>query len=318
MQASDFFQKILFLFTLGFVILSASCRTDSGSVSQKTQYTEHGSGELGAQAFRVVDCLLPGQIRRLGQHATYVTARRPIRTTVEDCVVRGGEYVEFDRADYTTALDVWLDLAKGGDPEAQYYVATIHEKGHQGRPNYQQAAQWYQRAAEQGFRRAAINLGRLYEQGLGVTKNPAESFAWYARASGLDTTQLSTLVTEEEIEPVQDLSSPPPQPETDVERREEAREETVLSHETNPPTIEILDPPVVRTRGMKIERGRLSLAMPVGAQHIITGRVRAPSGLRTLTVNETALEADPQGIFTIHAPILESNEDKIPFGYLGR
>ena len=51
-----------------------------------------------ADPFDVVDCLLPGQIRQLGTQVTYVTARRPIRTTAEDCAIRGGEYVALDRA----------------------------------------------------------------------------------------------------------------------------------------------------------------------------------------------------------------------------
>ena len=51
-----------------------------------------------ADPFDVVDCLLPGQIRQPGAQVTYVTERRPIRTTVEDCAIRGGEYVALDRA----------------------------------------------------------------------------------------------------------------------------------------------------------------------------------------------------------------------------
>ena len=67
-----------------------------------------------ADPFDVVDCLLPGQIRQLGTQVTYVTARRPIRTTAEDCAIRGGEYVALDRADYGTALKVWMSAAQGG------------------------------------------------------------------------------------------------------------------------------------------------------------------------------------------------------------
>ncbi|MBM2805248.1 MAG: putative cysteine peptidase, partial [Deltaproteobacteria bacterium] len=47
------------------------------------------------------------------------------------------------------------------------------------------AAVWYQRAADKGFSRAAINLGVLYEQGLGVPKDPKQALGWYRRAAGL-------------------------------------------------------------------------------------------------------------------------------------
>src|ERR1051325_3386265 len=50
-----------------------------------------------ADAFLVVDCLLPGQIRRLGSQVTYLTPRRAEKTTARDCEIRGGEYVSYDR-----------------------------------------------------------------------------------------------------------------------------------------------------------------------------------------------------------------------------
>ena len=63
----------------------------------------------------VVDCLLPGQIRKLGRSMIYLTPQRPIKTSAQDCEIRGGDYVAYDRSDYATALKVWLPLAKEGD-----------------------------------------------------------------------------------------------------------------------------------------------------------------------------------------------------------
>jgi hypothetical protein len=77
----------------------------------------------------VVDCLLPGQIRQLGGKVTYVTARRAVKTAARDCEIRGGEYVSLDRANYATALKVWLPLAEQGDPAAQTYVGEIFDQG---------------------------------------------------------------------------------------------------------------------------------------------------------------------------------------------
>ena len=37
-----------------------------------------------------------------------------MRTTALDCEIRGGEYVAYDRADYKTALRVWLETAEAG------------------------------------------------------------------------------------------------------------------------------------------------------------------------------------------------------------
>lgn len=136
------------------------------------------------QALQVVDCLLPGQVRVVGGR-TYLTPRRPTRTTAEDCAARGGEYLAYDRADYRSALAVWLPAAEQGDAEAQMLVGEIYERGAGGQPDYAAAASWYRRAAEQGNSRAQFNLGTLYDQGLGVPADKLEALNWYRRASGL-------------------------------------------------------------------------------------------------------------------------------------
>lgn len=133
----------------------------------------------------IVDCLLPGKVRRLGTRVTYVTARKAVKTTASDCEIRGGEYTSYDRANYATALQIWLPLARDGDAEAQTYLGEIYEKGLGVEPQYDIAAQWYRKAAEQGFSRAQIALGALYEKGLGVPRDPREAMRWFRRASGL-------------------------------------------------------------------------------------------------------------------------------------
>ncbi|OUS30334.1 hypothetical protein A9Q99_06815 [Gammaproteobacteria bacterium 45_16_T64] len=151
----------------------------------------NGSTDIPKEASRnaddllIIDCLLPGQVRKLGSFSTYITARRPIKTSASDCEIRGGEYVAFDRADYATALKIWLPVAQSGDPEAQTYVGEIFEKGLGLQPDYALAVQWYEKAAEQNFSRAQINLGNLYEKGLGVTQDKAIALNWYRRASGM-------------------------------------------------------------------------------------------------------------------------------------
>ncbi len=138
----------------------------------------------------VVDCLLPGQIRKLGSQMTYLSARRPIKTTAGDCEIRGGEYVAYDRANYASALRVWLPQAQQGDARAQVVVGEIYEKGLGGLSDPALAAQWYRKAADQGDSSAQINLGHLYEKGLGVEKNLPEALNWYRKASGLANTDL--------------------------------------------------------------------------------------------------------------------------------
>ena len=138
-----------------------------------------------AEDMMIVDCLLPGTVRKLGKVSTYMSARRPIRTTQSDCEIRGGEFVAYDRANYETALKVWMGQAEAGDAEAQNYVGEIYDKGLGTAPDPAKAAVWYEKAAAQDLKRAKINLGYLYEQGLGVPQDTARALNLYREASGI-------------------------------------------------------------------------------------------------------------------------------------
>ena len=146
--------------------------------------------EEDADKLLIVDCLLPGQIKRLGAGSTYVTPRRPAKLTALDCEARGGEYVAYDQANSATALKVWLPNAQEGNMVAQTYVGEIYEKGFGIEPDYQLAAAWYKKAAEQGYARAKLNLGYLYEKGLGVEQDLKMALALYREASGLSDTDM--------------------------------------------------------------------------------------------------------------------------------
>jgi hypothetical protein len=154
-------------------------------------------GKIPAEKLLAVDCLLPPEVRNLGSQMTYLAARQPIKTIALDCEIRGGEYIAYDRANYRTALNAWLEQAKQGDAQAQTYVGEIYEKGLGLPPDYKAAQVWYKKAAEQGFSRAQINLGYLYENGLGVSQDKVAALNWYRLASGItdDIDYTSTIET---------------------------------------------------------------------------------------------------------------------------
>lgn len=165
-------------------VLMASCAHEASK--EEMAKASEGFVIQDTNKLFVVDCLLPGQIRKLGSQMTYLTARRPIRTSAADCEVRGGEYVAYDRANYASALKIWLPKAQEGDASAQLYVGEIFEKGMGAQTDYQAAAQWYEKAANQGNFQAQLNLGHLYEKGLGVTQNKETAMRWYRKSAGLD------------------------------------------------------------------------------------------------------------------------------------
>jgi hypothetical protein len=150
----------------------------------------HAATVRNAEDLLIVDCLLPGQIRRLGTQAMFMSARRPIRTTQADCQIRGGEYVSYDRADYHTALKVWMESAMTGDPDAMNYVGEIYLKGLGTDPDYGMAREWFRKAADKGSNRAKINLGYMNEEGLGGPKDLPQALNLYREASGITNDEL--------------------------------------------------------------------------------------------------------------------------------
>ena len=223
------------------------------------------SAPTSAEDLMIVDCLLPGQIRKLGQRATYLTARRPVKTTAFECRVRGGEYVAYDRANLGTALRVWLDAARKGNVEAMVTVGELFERGIGTQPDYRGAAQWYGRAAERGSSRAQINLGSLYEQGLGVEHNPGRATELYRQAAGLPNSIA--------------LANEPQAGTADVP--------------VAGPQITLIEP-AIGTRGLvKTE------VVPKIAARQLVGRIDAPAGLLTLNVDGRPIETNAAGIFRV-------------------
>lgn len=161
------------------VLLIASAAAPSAA--EKAAATK---GMVKRSDLEIVDCLLPGQVRQLG-NTSFLSQRRPIRTTLSECTIRGGEYVAYDRADLQSALRIWMQAAEGGDLEAQTNVGEIYERGMGVQPNYEAAAMWYQKAADKNYSRAVFNLGTMYEQGLGVPQDSLKALNLYRQAWGV-------------------------------------------------------------------------------------------------------------------------------------
>ena len=131
----------------------------------------------------MVDCLLPAQVKGSGSNSP--SSGRASRADLEsiDCEIRGGEYVAYDRADYRTALAVWMETAKRAIPRRRPTSAKSTRRVWAA-PRLRRCGRWYQRAAERGYGPAQINLGQLYEQGLGVPRDQVVALNWYRRATG--------------------------------------------------------------------------------------------------------------------------------------
>lgn len=77
-----------------------------------------------------------------------------------------------------------LKEAKAGNGVAQYNVGLYYHNGWSGvKQDYQQAAYWYRKSADQGYADAQLNLGYLYGKGLGVEQNYQQAAYWYRKAA---------------------------------------------------------------------------------------------------------------------------------------
>jgi len=274
------------LATMLVLVVSAGCQS-TGSLD----IVESGfvpAGAVHAEDLLVVDCLLPGQVRKLGRSQVYMTPRRPTKTSASECEIRGGEYTAYDRADYKTALRVWLEQARNGDAKAQTTVGEIYEKGLGITPDYALAAEWYRKAADQGFERAMLNLGQLYELGLGVDRNNKKALAWYRKASGLEKAGL------------------------DYQTQTAARSKEVVLASAGPPTIQLIQPSIPQTRAIQViysPSPTTSRATP--KSHTVVGRVVAPAGLVGLFIDDVEYAVDDKGIFRVEIPVMGTTRDVV-------
>jgi localization factor PodJL len=79
----------------------------------------------------------------------------------------------------------WYEAAaEKGNVKAMHNLA-VSESGRAGgaTPDYGAARQWYLRAAAYGLADSQFNLGILAEHGLGMKKDPAEAYKWFALAA---------------------------------------------------------------------------------------------------------------------------------------
>jgi predicted nucleic acid-binding Zn-ribbon protein len=133
----------------------------------------------------IVDCLLPGALRRVGG-ALYQMPQRAARIPAAECTIRGGDFLLYDRANYETSLQHWITQANqgSGNSNAMMYVAEIYEQGIGREPDYAAAAEWYRKAADAGNTTAMSSLAHLYKTGKGVELDLEQAQQLYSEAFG--------------------------------------------------------------------------------------------------------------------------------------
>ena len=84
---------------------------------------------------------------------------------------------------YKKALELYIQAADLGNPEAQGDIGYMYEKGVGVNTDYAMALKWYLKAAEQGNSVGLFNVGSLYYFGRGVQKDYSEAAKWWLKAA---------------------------------------------------------------------------------------------------------------------------------------
>jgi hypothetical protein len=89
----------------------------------------------------------------------------------------------FEKGDFVQAMAEWTSAAERGDPEADFQLGMLNERGDL-KQDYKQADRWYQKAAELGHIGAEYRLAWIW--GVGgddFPADPVEAYKWILLAS---------------------------------------------------------------------------------------------------------------------------------------
>ncbi len=98
--------------------------------------------------------------------------------------------------DFDKALQTFVPLAETSDHAyAQYFLARMYADGRGIEKNPAEAAKWFRKAAEKGVQDAQFRLGGLYERGEGVPQDLEYAYGWYGVSAHLGNTQAAAALS---------------------------------------------------------------------------------------------------------------------------
>jgi len=86
-------------------------------------------------------------------------------------------------SDYKRAAQIFLDLAKSGHKDSQFYIAIMFDAGSGVEEDHNQSAMWYQKAAVNGHNEAQYNLAVAYATGEGMPRSMRKAIYWMKKSA---------------------------------------------------------------------------------------------------------------------------------------
>jgi uncharacterized protein len=105
----------------------------------------------------------------------------------------------------TPPYDETRKAAEQGSVESQFNLGLMYSEGNGVTRDYAEAAKWFRKAADQGLAVAQFSLGKMYYEGQGVTRNYMEAYVWFshAAAQGDEKAKTALDLTEKRMPPAQ-------------------------------------------------------------------------------------------------------------------
>ena len=92
----------------------------------------------------------------------------------------------FKNKDYQRAYREWKVAAEAGQAEAQFDLGVLYAQGLGVSRDLTVAATWYRKSAEQGNAEAQFALGQMYARGWGVPRDESDALRWFQMANSVD------------------------------------------------------------------------------------------------------------------------------------
>lgn len=109
----------------------------------------------------------------------------PYKNYLQAQTLIGVDYVNGNgvQQNYNEALNWFKKAASEMYAPAQNQIGLLYKNGHGVYEDLSQAFEWFQLAADQGYDEAQINLALMYKEGLGTEKDEAQAIQWLEQAA---------------------------------------------------------------------------------------------------------------------------------------
>lgn len=102
---------------------------------------------------------------------------------------RLGSIYENSKRDLPAARKLYQWAAERGNLRSMHNLGVMYSDGIDGKPDWQNAVNWFRKAADLGLRDSQFNLGVIYSRGLSGAVDRAEAWKWFSLAAAQGDTE---------------------------------------------------------------------------------------------------------------------------------